>query len=193
MFTLTKKNINLIVLTTIGAGVALFIYLTCRGDCNKRKRDGFTRTCLTGDTSSIFARSPVDYAYEDITVIPQKEGMRNPHWMGDVTDKKQPLDHGPVDLIRDEKKLIHPELLWEQYGNNYKGCGNGMPYIVNDDKTRFALEDVGDHWATTYLYSLNSPQHHVGNIPALTDEDIAVHDPYDRLYGDGWLPNQIGV
>lgn len=193
--------------------VLLGLYLM--GGCKKNtENEGFTRTCTSADTNCRFVRSPVDYAFETQTEIPAHMNMDFPHLMGNPTDKLQPLDdpcsgmivqtpQGPrpslpcgktrINLIADEEKLIHPDRLWVQYENDYKGCGNGKPYIVNDDKTRHELADIGDEWAVRVLDHQRLPEHGpIGNQPALTDLDIAVPDVGGPLYGGEWLGSMIG-
>lgn len=195
--------------------VLLGLYLM--GGCRMRGKNSdekFTRTCTSADTNCRFVRTPVDYAFETQTEIPAHMNMDFPHLMGNPADKLQPLDdpcsgeiiqtvNGPmaskpcgktrINLITDESKLIHPDKLWVQYENDYKGCGNGKPYIVNDDKTRFQLREVGDEWAVRVLEHQRVPEHGpIGNHPALTELDIIVPDQFDQLYGASWLGSMIG-
>jgi hypothetical protein len=175
---------NKVAITVIASVIVLIIvYSLCA------KRDNFTRTCGTADQNCQFARSPVDYAFVSQTEVPEKKGMLFPHMMADPTDKTFPLEDYPINLIRDEDKLWDPKKLWVQYENDYPGCGNGQPYIVNDETTRFNLVDVGDFWAERILNSQSSwPK---GN--ALTDQDIIQPEPFGRLYGgSGFLNNAIG-
>ena len=101
---------------------------------------------------------PVHYAFLDGSEIPAHVAAQNamtipfPHLAGNPHDKLQPLDDpcvgnimadgkpdmqpcgaSRINLIQDESKLWNPDKLWKQYEHNYKGCGNGKPYIVNDD------------------------------------------------------------
>lgn len=176
-----------------GSAIVIGVVVAYKMGWFNKKRDGFTRTCLTADTNCQFVRSHVDYAYKDQTEIPTKKGMDFPHFMANPSDKLQPLDEGKIDLIKDERKLNNQDLLWKQYEHTWKGCGNGKPYIVNDEKTRFSLAEVGDIWAWRQLYGMNSDMHHRGSIKALTEEDAVVPDAFDRLYGGSdYLDNHIG-
>lgn len=180
----------IVVLGAVAGAVA--IYGMCHVMLNKK--DNFTRTCLTADSNCQFVRSHVDYVYKDQTEIPTKKGKDFPHLMGDPRDKLQPLEDNSIDLIQDEMKLHNPDLLWKQYENDWKGCGNGKPYIVNDEKTRFSLAEVGDVWLERQLYAQRTPQHGPrGKYPALTEQDEITPEPFDRMYGGGsWLPETIG-
>ena len=166
--------------------VLLGLYIL-NGCSFKRQKDNFTRTPMTADTNCRFVRQHVDYAYgPDGSDIPEKQGKEFPHFMADVTDKLQPLEDGHVNLIRDEDKLWgegNPRL-WDQYTHNFVGCGNGKPYIVNDDKTRFALYEGGDIWATRVLEAEHLPAHGPRtSIPALTDLDMSQPAPFEQEYG----------
>jgi hypothetical protein len=192
-----------VVAGAIIVGIAIVAYLVFRS------KEGFTRTCLTADTNCRFTRLPVDYAFEDITDIPEKMGMPYPHFIANPTDKLQPLSHGRIDLIKDEKLLWHPNKLWKQYEHNWKGCGDNKPYIVNDEKTRFSLADTGDIGIHRMLDGLISPRHGptFGN-PALTEQDIIQPEPFYPMYGgyatdsdldrrppytgDSYLPMDVG-
>lgn len=158
------------------------------------KREGFTRTCLSADTNCRFVRSPVDYAFNSMTDIPQKMGMQFPHKIANIKDKLQPLSSGKIDLIKDESLLWHPDKLWKQYEHNWGGCGDNQMYIVNDDKTRFSLADVGDIWVHRILNSMPSPAHGpAGNDPALTEQDLIRPEPFQPHYGGySYIPVQIG-
>jgi|WetSurMetagenome_2_1015567.scaffolds.fasta_scaffold292519_2 hypothetical protein len=175
------------------AAVVIGAFMAWKMGVFNKKKNNFTRTCLTADSNCQFVRSHVDYVYKDQTEIPTKKGMDFPHFMANPTDKLQPLDEGRIDLIKDERKLNNQDLLWKQYEHDWKGCGNGKPYIVNDEKTRFSLVEVGDVWAERQLYGMDSPMHHKGNIRALTEQDAIVPEPFDRLYGgSNFLDDHIG-
>ena len=182
------------------------------GGCKKASDEKFTRTCLSADSNCKFVRQHVDYvsqtgpkdcktqtganagSCQGLERLPTAE----PHYMADPTDKLQNPDQGPVNLIKDEDLLWNQDKLYQQYTHNYTGCGNGKPYIVNDDKTRFALREVGDEWAARILEAQHIPQHGGPFSPAdknyaLTDLDMAEPDVYSQLYGAQWLNEWDGV
>ena len=149
---------------------------------------------MTADSNCRFVRSPVDFAYEEITTIPVKEGKIFPHYLGNPTDKLQPLDHGHIDLVKDEGLLWNQDKLFKQYGNDWKGCGNGKPYIVNDEKTRFGLADVGDMPLWRKLIGASGPEYGPpGRNPALSDDDITMPDGFETHYGGPWLSHAVAV
>lgn len=198
--------------------LGLFVLGGCK--MGKGKTEQFTRTCTSADTNCKFVRSPVDYAFETMSEIPAHQaalaastiGTGFPHLMGNPSDELQPLDDPctgnikpdgkqtrrpcgltNINLIKDESLLWHPNKLWKQYENDYKGCGNGKEYIVNDDKTRFELNAVGDVWAARILEHQRLPQHGpVGKHPAITDQDLVEPDTFSQLYGGDWLNQMIG-
>lgn len=187
-----SKTTSTIVLSAVAGGVLVYGLYKLKPELFGRK-DNFTRTCLTADGNCQFVRSHVDYVYKEQTEIPGKIGKDFPHRMADPTDKAQPLEDGPIDLIKDERKLNNPNLLWKQYEHDWKGSGNGKPYIVNDEKTRFSLAEVGDIWLERKLNAERQPAHGPqGRYPALTEQDYITPEPYDRMYGGEFLDNQIG-
>lgn len=175
--------------------IALFLLGGCGTLLKKDTKDDFTRTCMTADTNCRFVRSPVDYAENDITEVPIKKGKIFPHFMGFPGDKAQPLEDGHVVLINDEKKLYDQDLLWKQYESSWKGCGNGKPYIVNDEKTRWTLRGLGDEAAVRMMESQPGPGDYgpPGRYPVVTDQDLIQPEPFDSLYGGDWLDKPIGT
>jgi hypothetical protein len=175
--------------------VLVVVGLLCVGDVLKRRNEQFTRTCLTADTNCKFVRQQVDYVSQEDQGL-KRTPTQDPHYMADPTDKAQRLQQGHIDLIKDETRLINGSL-WKQYGNDYKGSGNDQAYIVNDDKTRWALKEVGDVWAARILEDQHLPEHGGPFEPAhknyaLTDMDMIEPDQFDQLYGGTWLNNMIG-
>jgi len=187
-----SNTVALVIIALVVLG--LLLWGGCKLGCGANK-DNFTRTCLTADTNCQFVRTPVDYIYKTMTEIPPKVGRDYPHLMADRTDELQPLDQSPgIELVADENKLWNPDKLWKQYGHNWAGCGNCQPYIVNDEKTRFSLTEVGNEWAHRILNAQHLPAHgpKVENR-ALTELDYIEPEPFDRLYGgSGYLPDNIG-
>lgn len=163
----------------IGVAVLVIVVLIYR-----YRRDNFTRTCITGDTSAAFVRSPVDYAYEDITSIPMKVGMKFPHYLGKPTDDLQPLeDSRGINLTEDMTRLADG-VLFKQYENDWPGCGNGMPYIVNDSVTRDQLTRVGDMDTRRRLDAEITPYHVKAAVyPVYPEQDAVRPDGFERLYG----------
>lgn len=188
-----KVSNTVAVLVIVLVLLGLYIWNGCKLH-SKDDKEKFTRTCLTGDTNCKFVRSHVDYMYGDDTDIPSKKGLPFPHAIANEQDKLRPLDDGRINLIQDEQKLWDPNLLWVQYENDWKGCGNNKPYIVNDDKTRWSLEDVGDVWAARILESQRLPEHGPqGKFPALVDQDMIKQEVFQPLYGgDHYLNMMLG-
>lgn len=184
-----SKTVALVIVILVVVG------LLCVGDVLKRRNEQFTRTCLTADTNCKFVRQQVDYVSQEDQGL-KRTPTQDPHYMADPTDKAQRLQQGHIDLIKDETRLINGSL-WKQYENDYKGSGNNQAYIVNDDKTRWALKEVGDVWAARILEDQHLPEHGGPFEPAhknyaLTDMDMIEPDQFDQLYGGTWLNNMIG-
>jgi hypothetical protein len=189
----SKVSTTTAVLVLVLVVIVLMVLTRRSSAAAAAKKEGFERTCMTAAGNCTFVRTPVDYVYRTSTEVPTKIGRDYPHYVGNPTDKAQPLEDGYIDLEKDMRKLENPELLWKQYGNDWTGCGNGKPYIVNDEKTRSQLADTGDIWATRQLYAMRTPAHGpVGRYPALTEQDEVVLDPFDRSYGGSFLPQHIG-
>jgi hypothetical protein len=127
------KSNQLVIIIGIVIILILIIYLCS----SKSHKDGYTRTPL--GLNCQFRRTPVDFAMNG------EDGWQtNPHWMADPSDKYQPLDFGPVDLFKEERKLENGSNIFEQYTNDWEGPGNGKVYLMNDNKTRSLLTEVGD-------------------------------------------------
>lgn len=187
-----SNTVALLIIALVVLG--LFLFGGCKLGCRDRK-DNFTRTCLTADTNCQFVRSPVDYIYKTTTEIPPKVGRDYPHLMADRTDELQPLDQSPgIELVKDENKLWNQDSLWKQYEHDWSGCGNCKPYIVNDEKTRFMLSEVGNQWAHRILNAQHLPAHGPPvQDRALTELDYTTPEPFDRMYGGScYLPQNIG-
>jgi hypothetical protein len=108
--------------------------------------------------------------------------------MANIADQNQPLDHGPIDLERDFALLEHPDRLYKQYENEWKGCGDGHRYIVNDDRTRSGLIDIGDLQEVREMEHMRVPRAlwgPEGLAPALTDLDMSRPEPYPATYVGG--------
>jgi hypothetical protein len=188
MVTKVSNTVAVLVIATVVIALVLW------GRKRHTTKEPFERTCMTAAGNCTFVRTPVDYVYKTTTEVPTKIGRDYPHYVGNPTDKAQPLADGYVDLEKDYNKLVNQDLLWRQYENDWGGCGNDTPYIVNDEKTRAQLSDTGDIWAVRQLLGMATPAHHPSRTnPALTEQDDVVLDPFDRSYGGPWLPQRIGI
>lgn len=175
-------------IVVVVAVVAYFLF-------RSMKSENYIRTTMTQDKSCSFNKAPVDYAFLDISEVPEKQDYVFPHYLADPTDKLQPLSHGYIDLIKDENKLWAGSDIWKQYENTWQGCGKGYPYVVNEEITRFGLTSAGDEGLHRILNGMPSPAHGpAGRNPALTEIDAVIVDPFDKLYGGSdYLPPQIGM
>lgn len=164
--------------------VGLFIIGGCKFGCTQK--DGYTRTCLTDTGNCQFVRTPVDYAMKN---PPEGAWQSNPHFIANPQDETQPLEFGNIDFYSDERKLGGSGRipLWQQYDNNFGGCGNDKEFIVNDEKTRDLLREVGDEGARRILDNMHTPRHGPRTgVPAFTELSLCKEDPYplnDRIYG----------
>jgi hypothetical protein len=119
----------------VWVGVVLVLALGAWMILRRRRREGYTRTCLEGNCSG-FARTQVDYAF-----TPE----RQPEWLVNPSSRRQPLAEGnPVDLLADERKL-GTDQMFAQYRNDWAGCGeDGLTSLKNDSKNRFDLINNGE-------------------------------------------------
>jgi hypothetical protein len=162
-----------------------------------KKSEGYTRTPLSTDTSAYFVRTPVDYGNQ---IPPMSKGklawQTNPHWMAFPGDEEQPLEYGPIDFYKDERKLANGSL-FEEFGNNYVG-GTGTPYVPNDEKTRSLLVEMGEMNPRRLLDSVAAAGWPRSNLPAAqTDLTFTTDsDPNQYpLYGgqNYFFRDQIGA
>ena len=166
------NNYCLVIFVVVAVSVAIVLLSSkCNG-----MLEGYKRSCL-GQTCRM-ARTPVDYAFKT-----PNGWQRNPHWQANPADKYQPLTEGPIEFYPDIKNLnANNGVLFKQYGNEWKGCGKDQVYLINDSKTRFDLENLGDHWPREIMDSLPHPR----LIPGCgsTEMDHVEVDPWgDKIYG----------
>lgn len=110
--------------------VVLFMVGSCVLDCRKSS-EGYHRSELNDD--SILQRTEVDY---------QSAPREDPHYQANPFSKFQPLGQGPIDLDKDHRKLNHQEVLFQEFGNNFR---RGVkPFYPMDSKSRFDLRNNGD-------------------------------------------------
>lgn len=154
----------------------LFVVFRCKLICNKR--EGYTRSCLGNDCFGL-QRTPVDYAFKN-----PNGWQRNPHYKANPSDKHQPLDYGPIDFYPDLRKLNKNNgVLFQQYRQDWKGCGKNQVYLTNDSKNRFDLTNIGDQGARVQLDDMYS--YRFGKkLPQYNERTFDEPNPYfDKIYG----------
>lgn len=180
-----------IVLCVILVVIVLFLVGGCSLSCKsgfetgKGIREGYKRSCLAGDCYGL-QRTPVDYAMKY-----PNGWQRNPHWKTYPGDEHQPLEYGPIDFHQDLRRLDNNNgILFQQYGNNWKGCGRQLMSLTNDEKNRFDLTNVGDQGAREVMDDMYNPRFGPRG-PNFTDQSLNDPNPYyQKIYGGpSWLVN----
>ncbi len=139
---------NTILILVVALVLVGLVYYKCM---KSPSREGYIRSSLANDCFGL-QRSPVDYAFKF-----DHGWQRNPHWQASPGNKFQPLDYGPIDLFADERRLVKNHgTVFQQYRSDWKGCGQDVPYLVNDEKTRFDLTNIGDQGARDQLDNIPS-------------------------------------
>lgn len=167
--------------------VVLFVFsgcsLSCKSGYSRGTREGYKRATL-GNQCQGMQRSPVDYAFKN-----PGGWQRNPHWRTEPSVKYQPLEFGPIDFYADSRRLNENDgVLFQQYRNDWKGCGRETLDMANDEKNRFDLTNVGDQGARVQLDDLYSTRFGPRGITH-TERSYDQPNPYfDKIYGGaGWL------
>lgn len=174
-----SRNQLLMIGGAILAVIAVVLYMRRDG----YKREGYTRSCLNNDCKGL-QRTPVDYAFK------YPHGwQRNPHWKANPADKYQPLEYGPIDFFPGDRKLAaNNGVLFQQYGQYWKGCGQPGVYLTNDEKNRFDLTNVGDYGARQQLddmYSTRFGPRGISHTERTYDEP---NPHFNKIYGGpAWL------
>ena len=174
-----KQKYTIVVVLALVAIVLLAAYYMNRHDKNY---EGYRRSCLAGDCYGL-QRTPVDYAQKY-----PNGWQRNPHWKSNPADLHQPLDYGPIDFYSDNRRLNeNGGVLFQQYRQDWPGCGKDLKTLANDEKNRFDLENIGAHGARVQLDNLYNPR--FGNGIRNTEIDWDEPNPfYDKIYGgSGYL------
>jgi hypothetical protein len=167
-------SVIIIIILIIAAGV--FLWRGCSLKCSMK--EGYKRSCLGNDCYGL-QRTPVDYAFKY-----PNGWQRNPHWQANPADEHQPLDYGPVDLWADGRRLEkHNGVLFQQYRDDWQGCGKNLVYLTNDEKNRFDLRNLGDVGASSELDDMWNPRFGKYGI-AYTEQLMNEVNPYfDKIYG----------
>lgn len=163
--------------------LALFLF-GCRLKCGSKK-ENYTRTCLAGDCFGL-QRTPVDYAQKY-----PNGWQRNPHYKANPADEHQPLEFGPIDFYPDTRRMnANNGVLFQQYRDDWKGCGKGGVYLTNDEKTRFDLTNLGDVGARAQLEDMYNPRFGPRGYQH-NERSYDEPNPYfDKIYGGAkWLHN----
>ena len=167
-----SNGVIILIVIAVIAALILCGKLTCS------TREGYTRSCLGNDCYGL-QRTPVDYAQK------YPHGwQRNPHWRADPSNKYQPLDFGPIDFHSDLRRLDNNNgVLFQQYGNNWKGCGRNIVSLTNDSKNRFDLTNIGDYSARQTLDDMYNPRFGPRGF-SNTEQTYNEPNPYfKQLYG----------
>jgi hypothetical protein len=123
-------------------------------------------------------RTPVDYAMKY-----PNGWQRNPHYQVNPADNYQPLEYGPIDFYPTERKLAENNgVLFQQYRQNWRGCGRSDETMANDEKNRYDLQYIGAHGARVQLDDMTNPR--FGPGVQYTERNFDEPSPYfDMLYG----------
>ena len=180
---------TVLLLLVVLAVIVLFLVGGCSLSCSQKSGfkqgtqedstiEGYKRSCLANDCFGL-QRTPVDYAFK------YPHGwQRNPHYQANPADEHQPLDYGPIDLYPDIRKLNKNNgVLFQQYRQDWKGCGKDTVYLTNDSKNRFDLTNIGDQGARVQLDDLYSPRFGPKGYQ-YNERSFDEPNPfYDKLYG----------
>lgn len=171
-----KISGTVLILILIIIAVVLFLVGGCKLHCSLK--EGYKRSCLANDCYGL-QRTPVDYAFK------YPHGwQRNPHYQANPRDEHQPLAYGPIDFYSDSRRLHkYDGVLFQQYRNDWPGCGKDMVYLTNDEKNRFDLTNIGDQGARNQLDNMYNPRFGKWGIPFTERTFDEVNPYYDKLYG----------
>jgi len=171
-----KISGTVLILCIIVIVAIIFLVGGCSLKCSMK--EGYKRSCLGNDCYGL-QRTPVDYAFKH-----PHGWQRNPHWQANPADEHQPLDYGPIDFYSDQRRLnANNGVLFQQYRNDWKGCGKDTVYLTNDEKNRFDLTNIGDQGARVQLDNMWNPRFGKHGV-AYTERVFDRVNPYfDKIYG----------
>lgn len=169
---MTYEEIFIIVAIVAGIVVAICVF-----NVRCRTQENYTRSCL-GNTCRM-TRSPVDYAFKNPC-----GWQRNPHWQANPGSEHQPLEYGPIDFYPDSRRMDENNgVLFQQYSNSWRGCGQDQMLLINDEKGRFDLENVGDHGARVVMDDLPHPRFAPIKVGYTEMDYIRPDECADKIYG----------
>lgn len=178
--------------------VALLVAITVAvlfimGKCslNPRKKEGFKIGCFDNNCTG-FNRTPVDYAEKSSFGDTRDGWQSNPHFQADPKSRLQPLDFGPIDLEADATRLyVNNGVLFQQYSQEWKGCGIETNTIPNDEKSRFDARNVGDETVRRQLDNEYNPSFGPRGITN-TEADYLEPSPFSNIYYAGLPSKRLG-
>lgn len=190
------SNNTLIIIVLVVAAVVLFYCMKCKITCDRdgyttgTVREGYVRSCLGNDCYGL-QRTPVDYAMKY-----PNGWQRNPHYRANPGDEHQPLEFGPIDFYSDTRRLDKNNgVLFQQYRDDWKGCGRNIVELTNDSKNRFDLTNIGDQGTRNQLDNIPVPSRNLGVGFQYNEQTFSTPNPYyqPQYGGYNWLhENKIG-
>lgn len=153
-------------------------------------KEGYMRSCLSSDCR--LHRTPVDYAFKAPQYI-----KGDLHYEGNPHDKLSALEIAPVDLFLYQRQLAEKDgVLFQQYTNEYKGCGSGPAYVPNDTKGRYDLRQSGEEGLRRAYDDSWNAQIYGAGTPVATEYDPSLNDPFPsthRQYWDGLIKGRLSL
>lgn len=160
----------MIVLVLVVIAVVVVV-IKCTG------RENYKRSCIANDCLNL-QRTPVDFYLDP---------RNNPHVQADKSGKYQPLEDAPVDLLKDLRSL-DSNTLFKQYNHDWTGCGSGGHHLINDEKGRFDLTNVGDHRVRVLLDDIHTTSRFGPKIEPCTEASRRPYDTQSPIYfGDNGI------
>lgn len=165
-----------LVLILVAVIAAVVFFNMCSVKCKMPEREGYIRSSL-GNVCQGLQRTPVDYAFK------HPDGwQRNPHYQVYPGVHYQPLEDGPIDFHQDSRRLEKYGHLFQQYGQNWNGCGKELIYLRDDEKNRFDLTNVGEQGVRRQMDDFDNPAI-LNSQNMLTEMDFIEPSPFQKLYG----------
>jgi len=167
---------NYLLLLLLALVVVFVFFKMCTVKCKMPHREGYIRSTL-GNVCQGLQRTPVDYAMK------LTDGwQRNPHWQVNPSVEYQPLEFGPIDFYKDTRRLNKYGHLFQQYDQNWMGCGKELTYLRDDEKNRSDLVNVGDVGVARQMDDMDNPAI-LNSQYALTEMDFLEPSSFQKLYG----------
>lgn len=169
---------------------AIFIIGGCTLKCGAAANDeslkeGYKRMPLAEAVGHNMQRTPVDYAMKN------PDGwQQNPHYQTLPSVRFQPLEFGPIDFYADSRRMNSNDgVLFQQYRNDWEGCGNSETSMANDTMNRFNVLDLGDLTRKQRMDNAWNPAFGPNKEPPFTEASLARVNPYkQKVYGgNDWL------